>query len=54
MVDAMERLSEATSLPIIYNADIGHVPPQLTFVNGAYAEIKAADGRGEMTMSLKK
>jgi len=54
IVDAMERLSEATSLPIIYNADIGHVPPQLTFVNGAYAEIKASDGRGEMTMSLIK
>lgn len=26
-------------IPVIYDADIGHVPPQLTFVNGALAEI---------------
>ncbi|WP_019414838.1 S66 peptidase family protein [Paenisporosarcina sp. TG20] len=53
-LDALERLAEATSLPIIYNADIGHVPPQLTFVNGAYAEVKYSDGQGEMTMYLKQ
>ncbi|EPD49777.1 hypothetical protein HMPREF1210_03224 [Paenisporosarcina sp. HGH0030] len=53
-LDAMERLAESTNLPIIYNADIGHVPPQMTFVNGAYAVIKASDGKGEVTMTLKK
>ena len=52
-LDALERLAEVTNLPIIYNADIGHVPPQMTFVNGAYAEIKVANGKGEMMMSLK-
>jgi muramoyltetrapeptide carboxypeptidase LdcA involved in peptidoglycan recycling len=52
-LDALERLAEETNLPIIYNADIGHVPPQMTFVNGAYAEIKVANGKGEMTMNLK-
>jgi muramoyltetrapeptide carboxypeptidase len=52
-LDALERLAETTRLPIIYDADIGHVPPQLTFVNGAYAEIKVAEGKGEMTMHLK-
>ncbi len=53
-LDALERLAETTNLPIIYNADIGHVPPQMTFINGAYAEIKADNGKGEMTMNLKK
>lgn len=52
--DALERLAETTNLPIIYNADIGHVPPQMTFVNGAYATIKVSGGKGEMTMTLKK
>ncbi|MGB3259628.1 S66 family peptidase [Paenisporosarcina sp.] len=52
--DALERLAETTNLPIIYNADIGHVPPQMTFVNGAYATIKVSGGKGEMTMKLKK
>ena len=53
-LDALERLAEATNLPIIYNADVGHVPPQMTFVNGAYAEIKVVNGKGEITMNLKK
>jgi len=53
-LDALERLAEATNLPIIYNADVGHVPPQMTFVNGAYARIKVAKGKGEMTMNFKK
>jgi len=52
-LDALERLGETTGLPIIYNADIGHVPPQLTFVNGAFAEIKSSEGKGEMTMYFK-
>ncbi len=52
-LDALERLADETNLPIIYNADIGHVPPQMTFVNGAYSEIKVAHGKGEMTMNLK-
>jgi muramoyltetrapeptide carboxypeptidase len=53
-LDALERLAETTKLPIIYNADIGHIPPQLTFVNGANAVIKATNGKGEMTMYLTK
>jgi len=52
-LDAMERLAVETNLPIIYNADIGHVPPQITLVNGAYAEIKASNQQGEMMMYLK-
>lgn len=52
-LDALERLAEATNLQIIYNVDIGHVPPQLTLVNGAYTEIKSANHNGEMTIYLK-
>jgi len=52
-LDALERLAEATNLPIIYNVDIGHVPPQLTLVNGAYSEIKSANHNGQITIYLK-
>ena len=51
-LDALERLAGETDLPIIYNADIGHIPPQMTFINGAYAEIKVANGKGQMMMKL--
>jgi len=51
-IDAMERLAELTGVPIVYDADIGHVPPQMTFVNGAYAEIEVADGKATMITKL--
>lgn len=53
-LDALNRLAELTKLPIIYHVDIGHVPPQMTFVNGAHAIINAVDGKGQMTMILKQ
>ena len=51
-VDAMERLAELTGVPIVFDADIGHVPPQMTFVNGALAEINVADGKATLTMEF--
>ncbi|MBS4201667.1 LD-carboxypeptidase [Bacillus sp. FJAT-49732] len=51
--DAMERLSQMTGLPIIYDADIGHVPPQITLVNGAKAEVKVENGLASVKMELK-
>ena len=51
--DAMERLSQVTGLPIAYDADIGHVPPQITLVNGAKAEVKVENGRASVKMELK-
>lgn len=36
-------------VPIIYDIDCGHVPPQMTFINGAYAKIEVADGKGLVT-----
>lgn len=44
--DVYQELAEELQLPIIYDIDCGHVPPQLTFINGAYAEIEAVDGKG--------
>lgn len=47
-VDAMGIIMELTGVPVVYDADIGHVPPQMTFVNGAYAEIEVAEGKATM------
>lgn len=51
-VDAMERLAELTGIPVVYDADIGHMPPQISFVNGAHAAVKVADGKATMTMKF--
>lgn len=43
-----EDLSEELGVPIIYDIDCGHMPPQLTFVNGAYAIIETRNGTGKI------
>ena len=51
-IDAMERLANLTGIPVVYDADIGHMPPQMSFVNGAYAEVNVDDGKATMTMEF--
>ncbi|MHA6261228.1 S66 family peptidase [Sporosarcina sp. CAU 1771] len=52
-VDSMERIQELTGLPIAFNADIGHVPPQFTLVNGAYGRVTVLEGKGKIVMEFK-
>ncbi len=44
--DIYQELSEELQVPIIYDIDCGHVPPQITLINGAYAEIVVETGKG--------
>lgn len=46
--NAIEEALGMLNLPIIYDIDIGHVPPQITFVNGAYMEFEYNDGKGKI------
>ncbi|OMF21430.1 LD-carboxypeptidase [Paenibacillus sp. FSL H8-0548] len=46
--DIYIELSEELQIPIIYDIDCGHVPPQITFINGAFAEIEVEDGKGSV------
>lgn len=48
-----QDLAEELNLPIVYDIDLGHVPPQVTFVNGAYAEIQVANGKGTVIQEFK-
>ena len=40
-------------LPVIFNADIGHVPPKMTIINGSIANIKMEKGKGAISQFLK-
>ncbi|HEX5564146.1 MAG TPA: S66 peptidase family protein [Sporosarcina sp.] len=53
VIDSMERIKEMTGLPIIYDADVGHVPPQITFVNGAYGKVTVNNGKGFVKTTLR-
>ncbi|WP_379129499.1 S66 peptidase family protein [Paenibacillus sp. sgz500958] len=46
--DVYKDLADELGIPVVYDVDCGHVPPQITFINGAYAEIEvnAAEGTG--------
>ncbi|HEY2494891.1 MAG TPA: S66 peptidase family protein [Paenibacillus sp.] len=44
--DVYQELSDELGFPIIYDVDCGHVPPQITLINGAYAEVKVTEGKG--------
>lgn len=48
VIDSMERIKELTGLPVIYDADVGHVPPQITFVNGAHGHVTVKNGKGRV------
>lgn len=38
--DAIKQVLGDLDIPIIYDADIGHVPPQMPIVNGGILEVK--------------
>ncbi|UTV29043.1 S66 family peptidase [Photobacterium atrarenae] len=39
-------------VPVIFDADIGHLPPNLTMINGAFAELSVADGQATLKQML--
>ncbi len=41
------------NIPIICDADVGHVSPQFAMVNGAILEVTSQDGRGKVKTILK-
>ena len=46
--DVYNQLSEELKIPVVYDIDCGHVPPQITFVNGSYSEVEVENGRGSV------
>lgn len=53
ITDSLNRIQELTGLPIIFDADIGHVPPQITFVNGAFGVVTVENGEGHVEMIFR-
>ncbi|MFM2484319.1 S66 family peptidase [Celerinatantimonas yamalensis] len=40
------------NIPVMYDVDIGHAPPNLTLINGSVARLGIVDGRGTITQWL--
>lgn len=52
VVDVYIDLAEEIGVPITYDIDCGHMPPQMTFVNGAYAEVRIYNNAGMVTQKF--
>jgi muramoyltetrapeptide carboxypeptidase LdcA involved in peptidoglycan recycling len=52
--DVYTELSDELQIPIIYDIDCGHLPPQITLINGAFAEVEAENGKGAILQHFKQ
>ncbi len=51
-LEALKKALYDLNVPIIYNADIGHVPPQLTLINGAFVKVEFLQGKIKLIQKL--
>jgi len=51
--DVYHELSEELGIPVMFDIDCGHEPPQITFINGALAEIEVDAGKGKVIQYFK-
>lgn len=51
-VDALQSALNGVKCPVLYDMDIGHVPPQLSLVNGALAQVEFHGGSGTVAQHL--
>lgn len=49
---AVERALNKFNVPIVYNVDIGHVPPQMYIVNGSYARFEYSNNKGKLIQKM--
>ncbi|UTH13115.1 S66 family peptidase [Macrococcus equipercicus] len=46
--DVYDDTAQDLNIPIIYDIDCGHMPPQITFINGAYGIVECREGKGKI------
>lgn len=51
-LDDLRSACEGISCPVLHDLDIGHLPPQLSLVNGAVAHITFKNNSGSVTQRL--
>jgi len=51
--EAVLRVLGDLNIPIIINADIGHVSPRMTIINGALCNVISKNGKGQIMFELK-
>jgi muramoyltetrapeptide carboxypeptidase LdcA involved in peptidoglycan recycling len=52
--DALKQGLGGLGVPVLYDADIGHIPPQIQIVNGAIGQVDFIDGKAVITQKTHK
>lgn len=52
MLDVYKDIAQGINVPILYDIDCGHQPPQMTFINGAYGIVEYDNGKGKVTQKF--
>ncbi|MFD2334413.1 S66 peptidase family protein [Cohnella sp. GCM10020058] len=52
-LDVFKEIADELGVPVAYDIDCGHKPPQLTLINGAYAEVTVEAGRGTLVQTFR-
>lgn len=52
LIDALKQGLGTLNVPILYNADIGHIPPQMQIVNGSIGKVDFTDGKTTVWQSF--
>jgi len=50
--DSLHKAFDDLNVPVFYDVDIGHLPPQWIMVNGSFGEFTFEDGRGRLTQKM--
>jgi muramoyltetrapeptide carboxypeptidase LdcA involved in peptidoglycan recycling len=53
LTDALNSGLGGLGFPVIYDADIGHIPPQMQIVNGSYGRVEFKDGKAAVRQEMK-
>lgn len=50
--EAVHRALDKFNVQIVFNVDIGHIPPQMYIVNGSYAIFEYKNGKGKLIQKM--
>jgi len=53
LLDALNSGLACLNIPVLYDADIGHIGSQIQMVNGAYGKVEYHDGKAVVTQQLR-
>ncbi|MCK5883376.1 MAG: LD-carboxypeptidase [Bacteriovoracaceae bacterium] len=51
--DCIKKVFKDVAYPVILDADIGHCPPQMTIINGAFAKVTVTNGSATLIQTLR-